>query len=152
MQIATFCSTVSFPVGNEASFLHERSLSLSRLLRERLDVWLCEGRMPKGAHTRTCLARASASGSLTREPGSDVFHHTRKSGLRLVTLHTRTSLTHWNPSLTGLVGVRAPLQKMEVRALNGQCCGKENTAFSLCHTRTHTHIKRRGMAGNAPQA
>ena len=34
----------------------------------------------KGAHTRTSLARESASGSLTREPGSDTFHHTRVSG------------------------------------------------------------------------
>jgi hypothetical protein len=27
----------------------------------------------KGAHTRTSLARESASGSLTREPGSDIY-------------------------------------------------------------------------------
>jgi len=26
------------------------------------------------------LARESGSGSLTREPGSDIFHHTRMSG------------------------------------------------------------------------
>ena len=56
----------------------------------------------KGAHTRTSLARESPSWSLTREPGSDIFHHTRMSGFRLVTLHTRTSLTHWNPSPAGL--------------------------------------------------
>jgi hypothetical protein len=56
----------------------------------------------KGTHTRTSQARESASGSLTREPGSDIFHHTRTSGFRLVTLHTRTSLTHWNPSPAGL--------------------------------------------------
>ena len=31
----------------------------------------------KSAHTRTSLACESASGSLTREPGSDLFHHTR---------------------------------------------------------------------------
>jgi len=58
--------------------------------------------LPLGAHTRTSLARESASGSLTREPGSDIFHHTRMSGFWLVTLHTRTSLTHWNPSPAGL--------------------------------------------------
>jgi len=34
----------------------------------------------KGAHTRRNLARKSASGSLTQEPGSDIFHHTRISG------------------------------------------------------------------------
>ena len=40
-----------------------------------------DGRMSalnaKGAHTRTSLARESASGSLALEPGSDIFHHTR---------------------------------------------------------------------------
>jgi hypothetical protein len=56
----------------------------------------------KGAHTRTSLARESTSGSLTWEPGSDIFHHTRMGGFRLVTLHTRMSLTHWNPSPAGL--------------------------------------------------
>jgi hypothetical protein len=56
----------------------------------------------KGAHTRTSLARESASESLTREPGSDIFHLTLMSGFRLVTLHTRTSLTRWNPSPAGL--------------------------------------------------
>jgi len=34
----------------------------------------------KGAYTRTSLARESASGSLTVEPGSDIIHHTRMSG------------------------------------------------------------------------
>jgi hypothetical protein len=33
----------------------------------------------KGAHTCTSLARESGSASLTREPGSDIFHHTRMS-------------------------------------------------------------------------
>jgi hypothetical protein len=58
----------------------------------------CNRGTAKGAHTRTSLTCESASGSLTREPGSDVFYHTRMSGFRLVSLHTRTSLTHWNPS------------------------------------------------------
>ena len=35
---------------------------------------------PWGTHTRTSLASESASGSLTREPDSDIFHHTRMSG------------------------------------------------------------------------
>jgi hypothetical protein len=30
----------------------------------------------KGAHTRTSLARESASGSLNREPGSDIYTYT----------------------------------------------------------------------------
>ena len=34
----------------------------------------------KGAHTRTSPAHESASGSLTQEPGSDIFHHTCMSG------------------------------------------------------------------------
>ena len=32
----------------------------------------------KGAHTRTSPARESASGSLTREQGSDIFYHTHE--------------------------------------------------------------------------
>jgi hypothetical protein len=32
----------------------------------------------KGAHTRTSQACESSSGSLTREPGSDIFHHTHE--------------------------------------------------------------------------
>jgi hypothetical protein len=49
----------------------------------------------KHAHTRTSLARESASGSLTREPGSDVCVCVCVcvAKVRLVTLHTRTSLT-----------------------------------------------------------
>jgi hypothetical protein len=35
----------------------------------------------KGPHARTSLGRESGSASLTREPGSDIFHHTRMSGL-----------------------------------------------------------------------
>jgi hypothetical protein len=42
----------------------------------------------KGACTRTSLARESASGSLTREPGSDIFHHT----------HTHTHTHEWIPA------------------------------------------------------
>jgi hypothetical protein len=35
--------------------------------------WLTFGSSPKGAHTRTSLAREFASGSLTREPCSDIY-------------------------------------------------------------------------------
>ena len=45
-----------------------------------LIIVLGSGVMCKGAHTRMSLARKSASGNLTQEPGSDIFHHTRMSG------------------------------------------------------------------------
>jgi hypothetical protein len=41
----------------------------------------------KDAHKRTSPAREFGSASLTREPGSDVFHHTRMSGLRTLLVH-----------------------------------------------------------------
>jgi hypothetical protein len=59
-------------------------------------------RRRKGAHTHTSLARESASGSLTRKPGSDIYYIYLYIFHRLVTLHTRTCLTHWNPSPAGL--------------------------------------------------
>jgi hypothetical protein len=56
----------------------------------------------EGAHICTSLGRESASGSLTREPGSDIYVYISSVKVRLVTRHTRTSLTHWNPSPAGL--------------------------------------------------
>jgi hypothetical protein len=45
--------------------------------------------MCKSAHTRTSLACESASGSSTREPGSDIFHHTlNRPSPALATPHT----------------------------------------------------------------
>jgi hypothetical protein len=77
------------------------------VLVDRYLAWiiLMERRQRKatyGAHTRTSLARESASGSLTREPGSDIYYIYLYIFHRLVTLHIRTSLTHRNPSPAGL--------------------------------------------------
>ena len=43
------------------------------------------------AHARTILAREAASGSLTREPCSDIFHHTRMSGFPKLCLYISLS-------------------------------------------------------------
>jgi hypothetical protein len=72
--------------------------------------------IPEIAHTRTSLARESALGSLTREPGLDIFH----IHFRLVTLHTRMSFTHWNQSPAGLV--------IQART----CMGNFTYVHSLC--------------------
>jgi hypothetical protein len=42
---------------------------------------------PKGAHKRMSLACESGLASLTREPGSDIFHHTSMSGLQTLLIH-----------------------------------------------------------------
>ena len=44
-------------------------------------------RYPKGAHTCTSPASESASASFTREPGSDIFHHTCMNGFQNFALH-----------------------------------------------------------------
>jgi hypothetical protein len=70
---------------------HRRAAADLRLkVPIKVRVWLASP--PRGAWL----------GSQAREPGSDIFHHTRMSGFRLVTLHTRTSLIHWNPRPAGL--------------------------------------------------
>jgi hypothetical protein len=94
---------------------------------------------PEGAHTRTTLTRESASESSTREPGSDilVFHHTRMSGFRLVTLHTRTSVTHWNPSPAGLASqTRTCMGTLTLSQLMLHICRVSKT-FGEWYQKTH---------------
>jgi hypothetical protein len=76
----------------------------------------------KFAHTRTSLARESASGSRLVYIYIYINIYIKSSKVRLVTLHTRTSLTNWNPSPAGLAS--------QTRTCMGTFTGAWNSTIS----------------------
>jgi len=60
-------------------------------------VWIRESGLEPPTHVR-----ANSKPAASRAPPKALTSQARIGQVRLVTLHTRASLTHWNPSPAGL--------------------------------------------------
>ena len=76
---------------------HGSSLVTKLALSVFVAVWIRESGLGPPTHVR-----ANSKPAATRAPPKALTNQARIGQVRLVTLHTRTGLTHWNPSPAGL--------------------------------------------------
>jgi len=76
---------------------HGSSLVTKLTMSMFVAVWIRESGLGPPTHVR-----ANSKPAASRAPPKALTSQARIGQVRLVTLHTRKSLTHWNPSPTGL--------------------------------------------------
>ena len=76
---------------------HVSSLVTKLTLSAFVTVWIRESGLGPPTHVQ-----ANSKAAASRAPPKTLTSQARIGQVRLVTLHTRTSLTHWNPTPAGL--------------------------------------------------